>query len=135
MEASRSAEEKSYEQALRVIGRHLDRESADQFRIDEIEDGFAVESESPPKGTEQRVTRQSRFPWNRLGDLDAFYTAGRGLSRRASKNEASLRKLGSQLDQGQSAGLTVTAKDGGLEVVTQSANGKQARDYSWDELR
>lgn len=135
MEASQPPEEKSYEQALRVIGRHLDRESADQFCIDEIEDGFAVESESPAKGNEQRVTRQSRFPWNRLGDLDAFYTAGRGLSRRASKNEAGLRKLGSQLDERQTAGLTVTARDGGLEVVTRSANGKESRDYSWDELR
>lgn len=148
MVADQQEEEKSYQRALRVVGRYLDSEPAFNVSISEISDGFTVRSHSTPRRADERVLH---FEWDRLESLDQFYSGGRGVARRRHRHqdlwehfpcghEAALRKLGSILDAEGATSLSVDEVEGGLDVsyLAPAAGGgqmeKQQKTFGPDEL-
>lgn len=69
----------SYEQALRVIGRHLDTEPAYHASILETPDGFDLRSQP---ARHRMAGRFVHFDWNRLEDLRVFHLAARDLGKK-----------------------------------------------------
>lgn len=124
MVAERQEAQKSYQRALRVIGRYLDSEPAYHVSVSEVADGFTVRSHSTQRGSDEVV---KHFPWDRLDDLDKYYSGARGLGRRPSRyqaidrnfpcgHEAALRKLGSILDEASASSLSIDEVPNGLDV-------------------
>jgi hypothetical protein len=69
----------TYEEALRVIGRHLDAEPAYYVDIRETSGGFDVHYQVAPQRGDVHI---NHFSWDRLRDLVIFFTSGRGLPRK-----------------------------------------------------
>lgn len=149
MVAEREEEQKSYQRALRVIGRYLDSEPAYNLSIAEKADGFTVRSHPTPEPADERI---KHFEWNRLATEDRFYSAagrGWGPKRRPTetpwalscRHEQALRKLGSLLDAEGASGLSVDEMDDGLDVSfalpgqnKSGAGEKQQKVYRSEDL-
>lgn len=126
MGADKQEDQKSYQRALRVVGRYLDSEPSYNVSISETADGFAVRSHSTSRRAEERVMH---FEWDRLGDLDTFYAAGRGFGENPKRkrhqnlwenfpcgHERALRTLGSLLDSEDASSLSLDEVENGLDV-------------------
>ncbi len=135
MVAEHQEAQRSYQRALRVIGRYIDNDQAVNVSIAEVQDGFTVRSHPTRKRSDEVVRH---FEWDRLGDLDLFYSGGRGVGRRASRrtndagkfpcgHEAALRKLGSILDEEDANSLSIDEASDGLDVsyMRSSAGGQE----------
>jgi hypothetical protein len=114
----------SYEQALRVIGRHLDAEPSYHVSILEVEDGFVVRYFTAQHRTDSRSVH---FTWERLNDLLVFQTAGRRVGSRRHRHEGMwakfpnghqdfFRALGHTLDEEHASNLSVEEVDEGVQV-------------------
>ncbi|MGH2442711.1 MAG: hypothetical protein ACRDFX_06070, partial [Chloroflexota bacterium] len=141
MVAERQEDHRSYQRALRVVGRYLDSEPSYHLSVTETADGLAVRAHSNPNGTDERV---KHFEWDRLEDMDQFYSAAnRGLGSKAPKvlweqfpcgHQTALRKLGAILDSEGASDLSINEAAGGLDVsfLTPASDGgrqKQVRSF------
>src|SRR5205807_9885124 len=104
-----------------------------------------------PRRADERVLH---FEWERLGDLDLFYSGGRGLKRSSRSrrhpdlwenfpcgHETALRKLGSILDADGASSLSVDEVRDGLDVSYMRPNPERPKSqerhqklYSPEEL-
>lgn len=84
MVAHQQGEIMGYEQALRVIGRHLDAEPAYHVSILEVEDGFTVRYQTTLHRLESRTVH---FSSEKIQDLYVFQTFGRGAPPRRDRHE------------------------------------------------
>ena len=135
MVAEKHEEQKSYQRALRVVGRYLDSEPSYNLSIAESVDGFTVRVHSTPGRTDERV---KYFEWDRLEYEDQYYSAAnRGFGERAVKvpwelfpcgHQQALRKLGLILDSMQVSSVNVDEVESGLDVsyLKAPAEGKSA---------
>lgn len=118
-------EKVEYEQALRVIGRHLDAEPAYHISVMEVPDGFAVRAHP---SNQQAEGRTIHFGWDRVRDLAIFQTAGRGLRRRKPRHsgmwanfpnghEDFFRALGHTLDVEHASSLSIDEVAEGIDIT------------------
>jgi hypothetical protein len=105
----------NYEQALRIIGRHLDAEPAYHVSILEVEDGYTVRYQPAQHQAQDRTVHYSH---SRLRDLFVFHVAGRGCLKRRGRHlgiwgnfpsghEDFFRAMGAALDREGACSLTV----------------------------
>ena len=130
MVAERQEAQKSYQRALRIIGRYLDSQPSYDLSIVQTADGFTVRAHSSPGRADEHV---KHFAWDRLATEDQYYGAaarGAGPRRRVveswpfpCRHEQALRKLGSILDEEQASDLSVQETENGLEVVYARTGG------------
>ncbi len=123
MVADKQPDQRSYQWALRVVGRYLDSEPTNNVSITETNDGFTVRAYSTSIQADERV---KHFQWDRLEDLDQYYRyANRGMGGKPPKvaaphfpcgHQAALRKLGALLDEEHASGLSVDEVENGLDV-------------------
>lgn len=125
MVAEKRGEQRNYQRALRVVGRALDREPAYNLTITQTEGGFAVHARTAPQRPEERVLH---FEWDRLDDLNEYYSAARGMTRPPRRtqdlwdgfpcgHEAGLRKLGAILDTEGASKIRVQETEGAITVT------------------
>lgn len=142
-------DERRYSHALRVIGRHLDTETAHQVSMVEIDDGFAVRFHPTEQAGE---VRNLHFNWERLMDLSIFHSAGRGVVRRHDRHagvwsefpggrQELYRALGAALDDAGAQSVEVEELSGQLKVSYDAghetdgpATGRVERLLSEDEM-
>jgi hypothetical protein len=124
MTTRRGKDAMSYEEALRVIGRHLDAEPTYDVTIAELDDGFTVRYRPAVHRADEFI---NHFTWERLRDLVVFFSSGRGLVRKRGRyqgiwatlphgHQGFLRALGNRLDGDQACCLHLEEVPGGVEV-------------------
>lgn len=105
----------TYEEALRVIGRHLESEPVYYASILEVNSGFTVRYQLSRQTAQVKTVE---FPNHRVRDLSIFQTAGRGSGTRKQRHsglwkhsecsrQEFLRALGCMLDQSQASALAL----------------------------
>lgn len=130
MALERSGERLTYEQALRVIGRHLDAEPAHDISVTEVADGFTVRSHSSGDRADARTVHFTR---DRLRDLVIFQASGRGSPRRHHRHqgiwtnfphghEDFFRALGHALDRERARSVSVEEQPDGIAVTYVAAD-------------
>lgn len=145
----RQEEQKSYQRALRVIGRYLDSEPSYHMSVAQTADGFTVRSHPTPQRADEIV---KHFEWDRLEDLDLFYAGGRNVARRRPRHqglwerfpcghERALRKLGAILDEKSASSLSIDEMDEGIDVSYMCSDSgesgqpaKQQKVFTADDL-
>lgn len=124
MLADRRQDRLCYEQALRVIGRHLDAEPAYHLSVLEVDDGFTVRYQI---GQHQSGARTVHFTCDRLHDLYVFNSAGRGVNRKQDRHQGIwgkfvnghqnfFRALGHLLDNDHAQSLTIDELPEGVQI-------------------
>lgn len=124
MVAEHPTEQLSYEQALRVIGRHLDAEPAHHISVMEVADGFTVRSHPSQQRSDARTVH---FSWERLRDLFIFQASGRGCQRKHHRHQGMwqnfphghedfFRALGHIIDRDKATSVTVDELPEGIAV-------------------
>ena len=120
----------TYEQALRVIGRHLDAEPAHDISVTEVADGFTVRSHPSRERSDARTVCFTR---DRLRDLVIFQASGRGSPRKHHRHqgiwtnfphghEDFFRALGHTLDRERASGVAVEEQPDGIAVSYVAAD-------------
>jgi hypothetical protein len=111
-----------YEEALRVIGRHLDMEPAYNMVVEETPEGFLLRYQPTSSPSEARVVQ---YTSDRLRDLVIFHSSGRGSPRKRGRyhglwarfpngHQGFLRALGYRLDREQANSILIQEKDDGV---------------------
>lgn len=124
-----------YEDALRIIGRHLDSVPSYHASVVEVPTGFTVRWRPARHKTENKLRI---FAWEKLDDLDIFNSASRNVRRREQPHrgiwnelptghEDFFRAFGHGLDAAAASALTIDEVPGGLAVSWVQPAGESGR--------
>jgi hypothetical protein len=132
----------TYEEALRVIGRHLDAEPAYGVKISEVQDGYLVRFQPAYDRPDEHI---NHFSWERIRDLVVFFSSGRGLVRKQGRyqgmwaklpngHQGFLRALGFSLDKEQASDFTLEEEDDAVNVRYARPSSDEPSDLEYVSL-